>query len=55
MDDVRVSPHLRIAVFWASTNILCSTAVENLEALLKTKYSEHVHLETGEVHVACDE
>jgi hypothetical protein len=32
-----------------------STAVEKLEALLKTKYHEHVHVETGEVHVACDE
>jgi len=37
------------------TNILHSTAVENLEALLNTKYSEHIHLETGEIHVACDE
>lgn len=30
------------------------TAVENIEALLKTKYYEFEHY-TGEVHVACDE
>lgn len=29
--------------------------VEELESLLKTKYHEYEHSDTGAVHVACDE
>lgn len=31
------------------------SAVEDLEGLLQTTYHEFVHLDSGDVHVACDE